>query len=169
MAKYNVIFKCGHEEVVELYGKHKDRESRIEWYKNECNCSECRKKEYREKMSKTHDEVVMKYKDYKEKYYDCKALRGSYNDETKEIVVFVPQNYKEKKKITLDAVKASIASLDDIQKEEMRHELSKLFIEDFMGLKKGVPFHEEFTKDAWNYLIEFIGEKKQDGGQGNIC
>ena len=91
MGKYNVVFKCGHEEEVNLFGKYKDREKRIEWYQKECDCSKCRTAAYRKKMAETHFEVVMPYWYYKQNYPDCKTLRDSFNRETNEILVFVPK------------------------------------------------------------------------------
>ena len=43
MAKYDVTFSCGHTETVEMFGKIADRERKIEWYRDHCQCSECRK------------------------------------------------------------------------------------------------------------------------------
>lgn len=42
--KYDVIFKCGHEERIELFGKTSERERKIEYFQNCCICSECRRK-----------------------------------------------------------------------------------------------------------------------------
>lgn len=91
MAKYNVTFKCGHEEEVQLLGKYEDRERKIEWYKNSCDCTKCRAEKYRKTMAETHDEVTMSYREYKEKYADCKTLRDSYDSKTKTITVSVPK------------------------------------------------------------------------------
>lgn len=91
MGKYNVVFKCGHEEDVQLFGKHKDREKRIEWYEKEYDCSKCRTETYRKKMAETHNEVIMPYREYKENYADCKTLRDSYDSVTRTILVFVPK------------------------------------------------------------------------------
>lgn len=41
MAKYDVEFSCGHVEEMQLYGKHKDRERRIAWYKEYGLCKAC--------------------------------------------------------------------------------------------------------------------------------
>jgi hypothetical protein len=41
LAKYSVEHSCGHTETVQLVGKHKDRERRIEWLENHAVCSEC--------------------------------------------------------------------------------------------------------------------------------
>ena len=49
MAKYNVKFSCGHNETIELFGKVSERMRRIEYYGENCLCSDCRKAE-REKM-----------------------------------------------------------------------------------------------------------------------
>lgn len=55
MAKYSVVFSCGHEETVELFGKTSDREKKIEWMKRYAVCSECyqqQKKEAEEERKK---------------------------------------------------------------------------------------------------------------------
>lgn len=44
MAKYNTICsKCGKEYEVELFGKHVDRERKLEWLKDNGRCPECYK------------------------------------------------------------------------------------------------------------------------------
>lgn len=58
--KYNIEFKCGHTEEVELFGKFKDREREIERLK-ECNCSACRKLSFQKQMSAEYDDVRMSY------------------------------------------------------------------------------------------------------------
>lgn len=52
MAKYDVTYSCGHEGTVELFGKEKDRQRKIEWYESTGLCPECYKKEMREKEAK---------------------------------------------------------------------------------------------------------------------
>ena len=44
MGKYNVTFKCGHEQEVELFGKMTEREKRIKYYEESCLCNECKQK-----------------------------------------------------------------------------------------------------------------------------
>jgi hypothetical protein len=41
--KYLVAFSCGHEETVELFGPTKDRNRKIDYYKNYGLCSACYK------------------------------------------------------------------------------------------------------------------------------
>lgn len=45
MAKYDVTYACGHSGVVDLVGPTKDRESRLEWYKESALCPDCWAKE----------------------------------------------------------------------------------------------------------------------------
>ncbi len=47
--KYTVEFKCGHLVQVELFGKVKERERRMEYYHDNCLCSECKAKELKAK------------------------------------------------------------------------------------------------------------------------
>ena len=57
--KYNIEFKCGHNEEVALFGSFKDREREIERLQ-ECNCSACRKLSFQKQMSAEYDEVSVK-------------------------------------------------------------------------------------------------------------
>ncbi len=41
MAKYEVTFSCGHLQEVELFGKHKERDRKVEWYQSTGVCSAC--------------------------------------------------------------------------------------------------------------------------------
>lgn len=50
--KYSIIMGCGHEDVVELFGKNKDRERKLEYLKNYGMCKECYKKSLEEKRKK---------------------------------------------------------------------------------------------------------------------
>lgn len=43
-------------------------------------------------MNRKYSEIEMFYGDYKEKYPDCKTKFGSYNKETKTVIVCVPEN-----------------------------------------------------------------------------
>lgn len=48
MAKYDVMFSCGHEGEVELLGKHSDRRRKIEYFERSGLCKECYKKKMQE-------------------------------------------------------------------------------------------------------------------------
>jgi hypothetical protein len=41
MAKYNVTYRCGHQETVQLFGKYKDRYNKIAYYET-IDCPACR-------------------------------------------------------------------------------------------------------------------------------
>lgn len=41
MAKYNVTYKCGHQETVQLFGKYNDRYNKIAYYET-LDCPACR-------------------------------------------------------------------------------------------------------------------------------
>ena len=45
MAKYDVVFSCGHEERIELFGKGTERERKIAWFEKYGLCSTCYKAE----------------------------------------------------------------------------------------------------------------------------
>lgn len=61
MAKYDVTFSCGHTETVNLIGKIKDRERKIEWFENQGLCSACweaeRKRQFEEQNRKAAEEA----------------------------------------------------------------------------------------------------------------
>lgn len=48
MAKYTVTYSCGHEGVVELFGKVAEREKKIAYFERSGLCCECYKKKMRE-------------------------------------------------------------------------------------------------------------------------
>ena len=54
--KYNIKFKCGHNEEVELFDKFKDREREIQRLQ-ECNCSACRKLYFQKQMSEEYEDA----------------------------------------------------------------------------------------------------------------
>jgi hypothetical protein len=41
MAKHNVIYGCGHEGEISLYGPQAERERRIEWFRKHSPCRDC--------------------------------------------------------------------------------------------------------------------------------
>lgn len=48
MAKYTVTYSCGHEAVVELFGKVEERKKKIEYFEKNGLCRECYKKKMEE-------------------------------------------------------------------------------------------------------------------------
>ena len=46
--KYDITFSCGHTGTVELFGKDKDRQKKLEYFQKNGLCSECYKKKMRE-------------------------------------------------------------------------------------------------------------------------
>lgn len=89
--KYEVKFSCGHTETVELFGKNADRQRKIAWFEESGLCSKCYAEQKSAEMAEGFDAVEMFYGEYKEKYSDCKTKPGSYNRETKTIIVYVPK------------------------------------------------------------------------------
>ena len=89
--KYDVNFSCGHTETVELFGKNADRQRKIAWFEESGLCSKCYAEKKAAEMTEGFDAVEMFYGDYKEKFSDCKTKPGSYNRETKTIIVYVPK------------------------------------------------------------------------------
>lgn len=88
--KYTVKFSCGHDDTVELFGKNTDRQRKIDYFMNYGICSACYKEQKTIENSIGCEEQTMSYREYKTNYADCKTKPGSYNGETKTIVVYVP-------------------------------------------------------------------------------
>ena len=115
--KYDVTFSCGHTETVEIYGKAEDREKKITYYGKSGICRKCYEKIMNEKNSENCEEVEMKYSEYKENYADCKTKAGSYDKETKTIVVYVPKQEEKEEDSREVFGKALDAALKEIKKE----------------------------------------------------
>jgi len=62
MAWWTLKYACGHgEHDVQLYGKHRDRESKAAWYEANVVCPECWKKQQQEKEASKPKEVIGNY------------------------------------------------------------------------------------------------------------
>lgn len=60
-------------------------------------CPDCYTEQKAAEMLRTHDEVEMKYSEYKNHYEKCKTKPDSYNKIMKTIIVYVPKKAEEKK------------------------------------------------------------------------
>jgi len=103
MAKYDVKFSCGHEDEVQLFGKVSERERKIAYFEKEGLCSNCYSEMKKIEMEVQHEkegivEQEMSYREYKLNYADCKTKSGSYNPETKTIIVYVNPNKEQEEK-----------------------------------------------------------------------
>lgn len=87
--KYNITYSCGHEEVVQLFGKGTEREKKIDYYQTRGICKACWMEQKAIEMSLKNDEIEMPYRQYKQEYASCKTKPGSWNPETKTIVVYM--------------------------------------------------------------------------------
>lgn len=62
MAWWELKYACGHgTHRVQLYGPHRDRESKAAWYEKEVVCPECWKKQQQEKEASKPKEVIGNY------------------------------------------------------------------------------------------------------------
>ena len=52
MAKYTITMSCGHTDTVELFGREKDRQRKIEYFEEQGLCKECYKKEMQAQVEK---------------------------------------------------------------------------------------------------------------------
>ena len=48
--KYEITYSCGHKGTVELFGPGKERERKIWWYENRCDCPACAEANRRAKL-----------------------------------------------------------------------------------------------------------------------
>mgnify|MGYP006926213940 FL=1 len=62
MAKYDIIYACGHEGVVNIIGPHKDREWKLEREKEKI-CPECWRKHIEEERRRENEEAAKKAKE----------------------------------------------------------------------------------------------------------
>ena len=116
--KYDVKFSCGHTEEMQLFGKMEDRERKIKYLGKNGLCSECYKKKMNEENSENCEEVEMSYREYKENYADCKTKSGSYDKETKTIIVYVPKKQETKEEDSREVFgKALDSAMEELKKE----------------------------------------------------
>lgn len=88
--KYNVKFSCGHVQEKELFGKSEEREKKIAYFEKYGLCHECYLEQKDKENSIGCKAVEMSYIKYKQECPDCKTKRGSYNGDTKTIIVYIP-------------------------------------------------------------------------------
>lgn len=51
MAWYEIEYKCGHKDRMQLYGPYTERNRKIEWYKENVICSDCRAAKQKEEAA----------------------------------------------------------------------------------------------------------------------
>lgn len=119
MAKYDVTFSCGHTEIINLVGKVKDRERKIEYFEAHGLCSECweaqRTRQFEEQNQKAAEEA---------KEYGLPELTGSEKQVAWAITIrqeFVAQAEKIIAYYEDKAVRPRIA--DDPERKVAAHEL----------------------------------------------
>lgn len=133
MAKYDVKFSCGHTETIVLFGKMKDREKKIAWLEKTGLCKECYNRKENERNGKDHVEKKMLYKDYKNNFANCEVKRGSYNEEEKTIIVYVPvatgneYDYEEPQKIKAYKGFKKDLSCEEISGKKIQYEKGKTY------------------------------------------
>lgn len=163
--KYDVTFSCGHTETVEIYGKAEDREKKIAYYGKSGICRKCYEKMMNEKNSENCEEVEMKYSEYKENHADCKTKAGSYDKETKTIVVYVPKQEEMKEDSREVFGKALNAALEELKEENENakpEEVTPVMIArelDKMGYTKG---KLKKMKDVPETVLKDVIEMKEN-------
>ena len=87
--KYNVKFSCGHSEEIQIYGPGAERERKIAYFEKYGLCSCCYRELKETEKKGDCEEVEMLYREYKNNYADRKTKSGSYNKDTKTIIVYI--------------------------------------------------------------------------------
>ena len=84
MPYQKILRKCGHYETVWLLDSEIGNPASLQAHQDEL-CNEC--------YARFNDviEIEMDYKTYKIEFGDCRTKGGSYDAETKRIIVFVPE------------------------------------------------------------------------------
>lgn len=162
--KYEVRFSCGHTETVELFGKNADRQRKIAWFEESGLCSKCYAEQKAAEMAEGFDAVEMFYGDYKEKYSDCKTKPGSYNRETKTIIVYVPKEEpseeREAKIIKAAAVENINTKIDAIRGAE--------YAADIINLFKGIRKSGDIMADAQSVMSVYRVSVPMSNGEKKI-
>lgn len=145
--KYDVTYSCGHEGVVELFGKNKERERKLKWYQSSAVCQECYQREQAKEMEeKGYQEIEMHYSEYKNKYSGCKTKSGSYDKRNKTIIVYVPVV---KEEIQDEVVKTTKMDKNVLSKEEIISQyemISDIVKEDLVSLKEKMEEKDKITR-----------------------
>lgn len=91
MAKYDVNYSCGHFGRIQLFGKYEERERKIRWFEQYGVCPDCYREQKEAEKSIGCKEKEMSYREYKKNYSNLQTKAGSYNGETKTIIVYIPE------------------------------------------------------------------------------
>lgn len=111
MAKYTGEFACGHEEVINLYGSHAERERKIAYYQEHGKCSECYKAEKKAEKETESSKIE-----------DMPELQGSEkqvawaNDIRNKMAAEVVEYIESKTKTNIKTFAAAFAAFDEGQK-----------------------------------------------------
>ena len=60
MAWYEIEYKCGHKDRMQLYGPYTERNRRIEWYKENVICPDCRAAKQKEEAEQQKKEPLLR-------------------------------------------------------------------------------------------------------------
>ena len=118
-----------------------------------------------EEKAENCEEVEMKYSEYKENYADYKTKSGSYDKETKTIVVYVPKQEEKEEDSREVFGKALNAALKELKKENENagpEDVMPVMIArelDKMGYTKG---KLKKMKDVPETVLKDVLEKKED-------
>lgn len=112
MAKYDIIYSCGHKGEITLFGKTSERERKIAWCENTGLCPECRKIEtikLADKLEKELDLPTVKGVSEKQIAY-ARSLRYKIANEYKEQIKTI-------KKERLECAECANITDEQIEKE----------------------------------------------------
>ena len=111
MAKYTVKFACGHEEVINLYGSHAERERKIAYYQQHGKCSEC----YKAEKKAEKETEASKIEDMPELQGTEKQVSWA-NDIRNKMAAEVVEYIESKVKTDVKTFSSSFAALNEEQK-----------------------------------------------------
>lgn len=111
MAKYTVKFACGHEEVINLYGSHAERERKIAYYQEHGKCSECYKAE-KKAEKETESSKIENMPELQGSEKQVAWANDIRNKMAEEVVEYIESNVK----TDVKTFSASFAALNEEQK-----------------------------------------------------
>lgn len=178
MAKYEIKFSCGHTETIQLYGKMKDRQRKIEYFEREGLCSECYKKalaQEKESKEKVIDSYIESVIGQLPKLVGSEKQVAWANKLRKEMIADALQVKEETKsqlkseKLYDDVIAYNFSTISDAKfyidnrNDSFRYSVLKIFVENFKKIQEEVKKTEKEEADAKQESALKPSETKHDG------
>lgn len=144
MAKYYATYNCGHGEMIELFGKEKERERKLEWLES-CLCPECLAQQQAEEQKQLLNVLT-------KKGIELPALTGSekqikWAETIRASKVEYHQQLSEKGKVNLakfkEAYENKLKSISQEKKEEF-----------ILWAEKKISSTEEYIEEHGKWMTE---------------